>query len=234
MITKATAAVYMDPTLKLIQRQRTTQSRSHGTVLNVNCDSNVASCFRCMCVIRLGAFQLLPVRVSELTQQFYIVFFCLFMFTFTLFSHIMKELIATERIYVDELLSVLLVSQFRSFDGIVWFVGYFIIFIDIHICIQNSNGQYFRYRGFLDLIFSLGNTDSMRREYLEILGNLETTGYYLVMIQLFVSFSSLSSSTSTLTRAQKNKSQLECPRSGHQMTGFPDLFCHFVFLDFFN
>lgn len=44
MITKATAAVYMDPTLKLIQRQRTTQSRSHGTVLNVNCDSNVASC----------------------------------------------------------------------------------------------------------------------------------------------------------------------------------------------
>uniref|UniRef100_A0AAX7UM46 MCF.2 cell line derived transforming sequence b n=1 Tax=Astatotilapia calliptera TaxID=8154 RepID=A0AAX7UM46_ASTCA len=35
-------------------------------------------------------------------------FFCLFMFTFTLFSHIMKELIATERIYVDELLSVLL------------------------------------------------------------------------------------------------------------------------------
>lgn len=32
------------------------------------------------------------------------------MFTFTLFSHIMKELIATERIYVDELLSVLLVS----------------------------------------------------------------------------------------------------------------------------
>lgn len=38
------------------------------TVLNVNCDSNVASCFRCMCVIHLGAFQRLPVRVSELTQ----------------------------------------------------------------------------------------------------------------------------------------------------------------------
>lgn len=60
----------------------------------------------------------------------------------------------------------------------MWFVGYFIIFIDI----QNSNGQYFRYRGFLDLIFSLGNTDRMRREYLEILGNLETTGYYLIWI----------------------------------------------------
>uniref|UniRef100_A0A669EUP3 MCF.2 cell line derived transforming sequence n=1 Tax=Oreochromis niloticus TaxID=8128 RepID=A0A669EUP3_ORENI len=38
----------------------------------------------------------------------FILFLCLFMFTFTLFSHIMKELIATERIYVDELLSVLL------------------------------------------------------------------------------------------------------------------------------
>lgn len=34
------------------------------TDLNVNCDSNVA----CMCVIHLEAFQLLPVRVSELTQ----------------------------------------------------------------------------------------------------------------------------------------------------------------------
>ena len=31
-----------------------------------------------------------------------------------LHSHIMKELIATERIYVDELLSVLLVRIFRS------------------------------------------------------------------------------------------------------------------------
>lgn len=41
---------------------------------------------------------------------------CVFLIV-TVFSHIMKELIATERIYVDELLSVLLVSLFEI---IVW------------------------------------------------------------------------------------------------------------------
>lgn len=60
-----------------------------------------------MCVTHIEA----KVTVCTVTiSLFYILFFVYYSLICPFSSHVMKELIATERIYVDELLSVLLVS----------------------------------------------------------------------------------------------------------------------------
>lgn len=82
--------------LRPIQRQRTIQNRSHGR------DFNPDLCLICMHT-HVGQFSCIDSKA--------VVYLCLFA---RLHSHIMKELIATERIYVDELLSVLLVRMFCS------------------------------------------------------------------------------------------------------------------------
>lgn len=88
----ATAAVCTDPTLKPIQRWKTIQSRSRGTLFFTSVSSGLT---------------------FDLCRSIFInkplLILC---------RHIIKELIATERIYVDELLSVLLVS-------LQMFVGFF-------------------------------------------------------------------------------------------------------------
>uniref|UniRef100_A0AAQ5WZI2 MCF.2 cell line derived transforming sequence b n=1 Tax=Amphiprion ocellaris TaxID=80972 RepID=A0AAQ5WZI2_AMPOC len=58
----------------------------------------------CTCATQMGA-DITVVSCSTLVFPVDLVYLCVI---FTLYSHIMKELIATERIYVDELLSVLL------------------------------------------------------------------------------------------------------------------------------